>query len=261
MRQILVFNTHVPFLPVKVCWLIQLLKKLTEDGATLSLLLRIRSLACRSRGTRKIGQKAFAQGEKLVAIYTCCRYGPNWGQWRVIARFPPEDGNEATLDLGLDASLKITSVTGISYNEDGFTSDGEVNMFRATLSDGTIWGPHGKGDLRTGETQRPSPSSPPMALTHLSGDETEHKKILRFHWMRSLEKELASSDGAAGCELQQSSIHVQKQRMQISDQEDSSSSLRNVGTQICPVCDFDMCFPNLESIDISCHCLVGENSQ
>ena len=35
---------------------------------------------------------------------------------------------------------------------------------------------------------------------------------------------------------------------------------RDVGTQMCPVCDFDMCFPILDSIDISCGCSLGEDS-
>ena len=36
---------------------------------------------------------------------------------------------------------------------------------------------------------------------------------------------------------------------------------RDVGTQMCPVCDFDMCFPILDSIDISCGCSLGEDSR
>ena len=32
---------------------------------------------------------------------------------------------------------------------------------------------------------------------------------------------------------------------------------QDVGTQMCHVCDFDMCFPNLDSIDISCGCSLG----
>ena len=36
---------------------------------------------------------------------------------------------------------------------------------------------------------------------------------------------------------------------------------QDVGTQMCHVCDFDMCFPNLDSIDISCGCSLGEDSR
>ena len=116
-----------------------------------------------------------APGEKLVAIYTCCRYGPDWAQWRQINDYSPKDGNDATLDLGLDANLKITSVTGISRNDNGFTW-----MLQAELSDGSTWGPH--GTIRPGEKECPSPVSPPLVLSHLSGDTTRNVRILRFHW-------------------------------------------------------------------------------
>ena len=55
-----------------------------------------------------------------------------------------------------------------------------------------------------------------------------------------------------------SPIHVQREEVQ--DQEGTFHSLHEVGTQMCPVCDFEMCFPILDSIDISCKCLVGEDS-
>ena len=41
----------------------------------------------------------------------------------------------------------------------------------------------------------------------------------------------------------------------------SVSFRQDVGTHMCPVCDFDMCFPILESIDISCGCSLGEDSR
>ena len=118
-----------------------------------------------------------APGEKLVEISTCCRYGPDWAQWRKISYASLEPGNEATLDLGLDAKLKITSVTGNSLNDDGFTF-----MLGADLSDGSSWGPHGSSKVDAYISDRPSPSSPPMVLSHLSGDTTYHAYILRFHW-------------------------------------------------------------------------------
>ena len=40
----------------------------------------------------------------------------------------------------------------------------------------------------------------------------------------------------------------------------SVSFRQDVGTKMCPVCDFDMCFPNLDSIYISCRCSLGEDS-
>ena len=160
-----------------MCWLIQSLKKLEKDGATPSLLLKIQSLPCRSEGTRTICLAGSAPGEKLVAIYTCCRYGPDWAQWREISgEFSPEAGNEATLDLGLDANRKITSVTGNSRNDIGSTW-----MLQAQLSDST-WGPHGDSRVEDGFSERPSPSSAQLVLSHLSGDETEGAWILRFHW-------------------------------------------------------------------------------
>ena len=116
-----------------------------------------------------------APGEKLVAIYTCCRYGPDWAQSREITSQSPKAGNEATLDLGLDANQKITSVTGISNNFDGRTY-----MLQAQLSD---WGPHGTSGVDAKyQSERPSPSSPQLVLSHLSGDTTFNAYILRFHW-------------------------------------------------------------------------------
>ena len=117
-----------------------------------------------------------APGEKLVAIYICCRYGEDWAQWREISGFPPKSGNEATLDLGLDANLKITSVNGNSDNRDGGTW-----MLKAGVSDGSSWS-HGRSPLHEDSSERPSPSSPPLVLSHLSGDTTYAAYILRFHW-------------------------------------------------------------------------------
>ena len=161
----------------QVCCLIQSLKKLEKDGATPSLLLKTQSLPCRSRGMRTIGLAGSAPGEKLVAIYTCCRYGPDWAQWRTINGYSPKDGNEATLDLGLDAYWKITAVTGISGNNTGFTY-----MLNTEQSDGSTWGPHGPSHLDAYRSERPSQSSPPVVLSHLSGDTTRYAWILRFHW-------------------------------------------------------------------------------
>ena len=87
------------------------------------------------------------------------------------------DGTEATLDLGLDANLKITSLTGHSSNETG-----DTHMLQAKLSNGANWGPHGN-EMPSEETSaRPSPYSPPLVLSHLSGDETSGARIIRFHW-------------------------------------------------------------------------------
>ena len=140
------------------------------------MLLKTQSLPCRSRGMRTIGLAGSAPGEKLVAIYTCCRYGPDWAQWRAISWKSPMAGNEATLDLGLDANRKITSVTGNSRNEYGDTW-----MLQAQ-SDGAAWGPHGLSQLDINRSERPSPSSPQLVLSHLSGDTTPDAYILRFHW-------------------------------------------------------------------------------
>ena len=124
-----------------------------------------------------IGLAGSAPGEKLVAIYTCCRYGPDWAPPRQINWHPPKDGNEVTLDLGLDANLKITSVTGNSYNPGG-----NAYMLKCELSDGGSWGPYGTIKVSDDESERPSPSSPTMVLSHLSGDTTYNAFILRFHW-------------------------------------------------------------------------------
>ena len=161
-----------------MCWLIQLLvENLTKDGATPSLLLKTQSLDCTSRGIRTITLAGSAPGEKLFAIYTCCRYGPHWAPWRDISSEFPKDGNKATLDLGLDANLKITSVTGNSHNQSGNTL-----TLQARLSDGASWGSHSDSGLIAGRSERPSPSSPPLVLSHLSGDEADDAWIVRFHW-------------------------------------------------------------------------------
>ena len=76
------------------------------------------------------------------------------------------------------------------------------------------------------------------------------------------EKERMDTRCASCCELQLSpSIHVQRSEMQISEQEGAAFPWQEVGTQMCLACDFDMCFPNLDYIDISCKCLLGDDSR
>ena len=77
----------------------------------------------------------------------------------------------------------------------------------------------------------------------------------------SPEKERGSLASTTCCELQGSPIHLQREEVQASDQQGTSYSFYEVGTQMCPVCDFEMCFPILDSIDISCKCCVGEDSR
>ena len=47
----------------------------------------------------------------------------------------------------------------------------------------------------------------------------------------------------------------------LTSQELQNRTLKEVGTIMCYVCDFDMCFPHLDSVDISCKCSVGEDSR
>ena len=42
-------------------------------------------------------------------------------------------------------------------------------------------------------------------------------------------------------------------------QELQNRTLKEVGTIMCYVCDFDMCLPHMDSVDI-CKCSVGEDS-
>ena len=77
----------------------------------------------------------------------------------------------------------------------------------------------------------------------------------------SPEKERGSLTDATCSELQGSPFHLEREEMQFSDQEETSYPFCEVGTQMCPVCDFEMCFPILDSIDISCKCCVGEDSR
>ena len=79
--------------------------------------------------------------------------------------------------LGFDARLQITSVTGTSLNNTGDTC-----LLKAKLSNGANWGPHGDKTPSDELTKHPSPYFPPLALSHLSGDETSGARILRFHW-------------------------------------------------------------------------------
>ena len=89
---------------LQVYWLNRpLLKNQTEDGAMPSLLLKTQSLPSRLGGVGPISLAGSAPGEKLVALYSCCRYGPDWAQWREINGGSPKDGNEATLNLNMDA--------------------------------------------------------------------------------------------------------------------------------------------------------------
>ena len=44
-------------------------------------------------------------------------------------------------------------------------------------------------------------------------------------------------------------------------QEHQNRTFKEVGTVMCYVGDFDMCFPHLDRVDISCKCFVGEDSR
>ena len=69
----------------------------------------------------------------------------------------------------------------------------------------------------------------------------------------SPEKERLHSGGASCCELQLFKCKGVRWRF-------LSKKVQEVGTQMCPACDFDMCFPNLDHLEISCKCIVGEDS-
>ena len=77
----------------------------------------------------------------------------------------------------------------------------------------------------------------------------------------SPEKEPSSLADGTCCEPQASPIHLQRDEVQVSDEEETPHSFYEVWTQMCPVCDFDMCFPILDTLDISCKCCVGEDSR
>ena len=77
----------------------------------------------------------------------------------------------------MDDQRTVTAVTGISYNKDGNTY-----VFKATMSDGEEWRAGSRRMPFTSESLRPSPSSTPLALSHLSGNTTDGALILRFHW-------------------------------------------------------------------------------
>ena len=89
----------------------------------------------------------------------------------------PQSGNEATLEFGLDDQRTVTAVTGISTNNYGNTL-----MFKTTMSDGEEWTAGDQSEPNSVESWRPSPSSTPLVLSHLSGNTTGGAWILRFHW-------------------------------------------------------------------------------
>ena len=88
----------------------------------------------------------------------------------------PKSGNETMLEFGLDDQRTVTVVTGISTNQMGNTW-----MVKATMSDGEEW-TAGRRSEPDSTSWRPSPSSTPLVLSHLSGNTTEGAWILRFHW-------------------------------------------------------------------------------
>ena len=103
----------------------------------------------------------------------------------------------------------------------------------------------------SGEASLPPPPSPPPP---------ESVHATKSISLPSPEKERGSL--AVACsELKGSPIHFQREEAQTCEQEKTSYSFYDVGTQMCPACDFDMCFPILDSIDISCKCFVGEDSR
>ena len=58
--------------------------------------------------------------------------------------------------------------------------------------------------------------------------------------------------GASCCEPP---FEVQRREMQLSEQGGAgftltSFTLQEIGAQMCPACDFDMCFPNLDYIEM-----------
>merc|ERR1712037_570134 len=108
------------------------------------------------------------------------RYGSQWTEWRKINENSANYENEAILDLGLNADRKITWINGMSHKGSGQacslmaqTSDGEYWDLDLDLND---WRDH--PDVN----ERPSPSSPAMVLSHLSGNSNSGEMIQRFHW-------------------------------------------------------------------------------
>ena len=81
------------------------------------------------------------------------------------------------MEFELDGQRTVTAVTGISNNDDGNTW-----MVKATMSDGEEWTAGSQREPNSGFSLRPSPSSTPLVLSHLSGNITKYARILRFHW-------------------------------------------------------------------------------
>merc|ERR1712107_226297 len=101
------------------------------------------------------------------------RYGDTWAPWRRCG--PYVGGEEEKIELGSNEG--INSLGGCSFDTTGHTRSS-----KATTTTGRTWGPHGRHKPGDFTTLRSSPDADNLTLRFISGDQTTHKWILRFHW-------------------------------------------------------------------------------
>ena len=95
-----------------------------------------------------------------------------WTDWRTTSGGGA--GKEEALELG--ANEDIVAISGYSFDREGGTLS-----LQAETSAGRSWGPHGDHRPYDGyRSLRSSPDAPSngLRLNHLSGDQTDKKKII-----------------------------------------------------------------------------------
>merc|ERR1712107_384282 len=102
------------------------------------------------------------------------RYGDTWAPWRRCGGLVVGDKEEMPR---LGSNEGINRLSGYSYDFNGIT-----RSLEATTTTRRTWGPHGNHTPDGLVTLRSSPDADNLTLRFISGDQTTHKWILRFHW-------------------------------------------------------------------------------
>ena len=101
------------------------------------------------------------------------RYGDTWTPWRQCSR--DYDGDqEEMLELEPSSEEAISSVSGYSFDSDGFTR----SLLTSTTA-GRSWGPHGGHTPDEGWSSLRNSPGGKLRLGFFSGDQTERNYILR----------------------------------------------------------------------------------
>lgn len=127
----------------------------------------------RVRGTISPTLLRSAPGEAQCPISFLLRYGDVWTDWRTTSSW--DASKEESMELS--AKEDIVAISGYSWDRSGATIS-----LQAESSAGRSWGPYGNHTPDDDYSLRSSPDAPTngLRLNHLSGDQTEHKYILRW---------------------------------------------------------------------------------